>query len=188
MLLRAGEPEDVEFLQSLWADVDTWLSAQTRPYVPESEATKRQRLSAAQNSSPAQNLWLVVEVAERPIGVAGLWDIDMHNRRAQVAVTLHPQERGAGLGRDTLAVICDYAFRLRGLHRLQAETLVTNIAMQRTVEGAGFRREGVLRCQEWQSAGWCDVVVYGLLDDEWSSGAVRVEDDVVTSGVSTGQS
>ena len=177
----------MEFLQSLWEDVDTWLSAQSRPYVPESAANKRKRLLATDDGGGGQAVWLLVEVDNRLVGVAGLWDIDMHNRRAQVAVTLHPKERGAGYGRDALGVLCDYGFRLRGLHRLQAETLVTNIAMQRVVEGAGFRREGVLRCQEWQSAGWCDVVVYGLLDDEWSSGAVRVEDDVVASEVATGQ-
>lgn len=170
MLLRAATPSDTGFLQGLWDDVDTWLLAQSRPYVPESQAHKARRLEAALDGPNANTLLLVVEADGQVVGVASLSGIDLHNRRADVAVSLAPQARGAGYGREALATLCDYGFRLRGLHRLCAETLSTNIAMQRVAESVGFVREGVRRAQDWQPAGWCDVVVYGLLADEWAEG------------------
>jgi RimJ/RimL family protein N-acetyltransferase len=169
VLLRAATPDDTGFLQRLWDDVDTWLIAQSRPYVPESQAHKARRLEAALDGSNATTLLLVVEADGQAAGVAALSGIDLHNRRADVAVTLMPEARGAGYGREALAALCDYSFRLRGLHRLGAETLATNIAMQRVAESVGFVREGVLRAQDWQPAGWCDVVVYGLLAEEWAA-------------------
>lgn len=167
VLLRARNPDDIGFLQSLWDDAGTWVLAQARPYVPESQAGKARRLEAAGGSPDAASLWLVVEAAGQAVGVAGLSEIDLHNRRAQVAVTLLPESRGKGHGKDALGVLCDYAFRLRGLHRLGAETLGTNLAMQRVAESVGFVREGLRRASDWQPGGWCDVVVYGLLADEW---------------------
>jgi len=167
VLLRARTPDDVGFLQSLWDDAETWVLAQARPYVPESQARKARRLEAAGDEADPRNMWLIVEAGDRAVGITGLSEIDLHNRRAQVAVTLLPEARGKGYGRDALAVLCDYAFRLRGLHRLDAETLATNVAMQRIAESLGFVREGLRRASDWQPGGWCDVVVYGLLAEEW---------------------
>ncbi len=167
VLLRAATPDDTGFLQSLWDDVDTWVLSQARPYVPESQARKARRLNAALESSDTSTLWLVVEAESRPVGVGGFGHIDLHNRRAEVALALVREARGKGHGKDTLTVLCDYAFRLRGLHRVETETLAVNVPMQRLAESMGFVREGLRRARDWQPAGWCDVVVYGLLADEW---------------------
>ena len=167
MLLRAPTPGDTGFLQELWDDVDTWLLSQSRPYIPESQARKARRLDAGLESVDPTALWLVAEADDQALGVAGLWQIDLHNRRAQVAVTLKPDARGVGYGREVLALLCKYAFQLRGLHRLHAETLDANLPMRRAAEAVGFVREGVLRGSDWQPGGWCDVVVYGLLVDDW---------------------
>lgn len=168
MLARAPTPDDTGFLQTLWDDVETWLWSQSRPYVPESQAKKRRRLESAQEGPDPGGLWLLVEADGEPVGVAGLWQLDLHNRRAQVALTLKPEARGLGYGKDTLTVLCEYGFGLRGLHRLQAETLDTNLAMRHVAESVGFTREGLLRRQDWHPTGWRDVVVYGMLADEWA--------------------
>lgn len=42
-------------------------------------------------------------------------------------------------------MLCHYGFRVRGLQRLQIETLSDNAATPRSAEHDGFVREGVLR-------------------------------------------
>lgn len=42
-------------------------------------------------------------------------------------------------------MLCHYGFRVRGLQRLQSETLSDNGATPRSAEHDGFVREGVLR-------------------------------------------
>jgi RimJ/RimL family protein N-acetyltransferase len=70
-------------------------------------------------------------------------------------------------------VLCHYGFDLRGLHRLQAETLVDNTAMLRSAERVGFVQEGTLRDSAWVSGEFVDQVVLGLLAIEWDQGASR---------------
>jgi RimJ/RimL family protein N-acetyltransferase len=54
-------------------------------------------------------------------------------------------------------------FTIRGLHRLQIETLADNAAMIRTAEQAGFVLEGTLRRAAWVNGEFIDEVTLGLL-------------------------
>jgi Acetyltransferase (GNAT) domain len=62
---------------------------------------------------------------------------------------LLPAFRGRGPGTDAVRVLCHYGFAIRGLHRLQAETLAGNDAMIQAASRAGFAREGTLRHSAW---------------------------------------
>ncbi len=76
------------------------------------------------------------------VGAANLWGIDTHNRNAHVGVGLLPAARGKGYGTDVVATLCYYGFVVRGLQRLQIETLADNEGMIRAAERNGFVREG----------------------------------------------
>ncbi|WNI23107.1 GNAT family protein [Streptomyces sp. ITFR-16] len=104
------------------------------------------------------------------IGVASLWGIDTHNRSAHIGPGLLPSARGKGYGTDVVAVLCHYGFTVRGLHRLQIETLADNPAMLRAAETNGFVREGVLRSSGWVLGEFVDEVLLGLLAQEWKPG------------------
>ena len=49
------------------------------------------------------------------------------------------------------------------VNRIEAATDVTNRAEQRSLEKAGFTREGVLRGAQWRNGRWNDMVVYSRL-------------------------
>jgi RimJ/RimL family protein N-acetyltransferase len=66
-------------------------------------------------------------------------------------------------------VLCRYGFAIRGLHRLQAETLAGNDAMIQAASRAGFAREGNLRGSAWVNGNFADVVILGLLATEWKA-------------------
>jgi RimJ/RimL family protein N-acetyltransferase len=65
-------------------------------------------------------------------------------------------------------VLCQYGFTVRGLHRLQLETLADNAAMIQAAVRAGFVHEGTLRNAAWVNGTFLDEVIFGLLDTEWS--------------------
>jgi RimJ/RimL family protein N-acetyltransferase len=112
----------------------------------------------------------VVELATGELaGEALLWNIDLHNRAAHIGISLLPAFRGRGLGADVVRVLCRYGFAIRGLHRLQAETLADNDAMIHAAGRAGFRREGTLRRSAWVSGDFADEVMLGLLATEWKA-------------------
>ena len=96
--------------------------------------------------SPADAaVFAVTELATGELaGEALLWGIDLHNRSAHVGIALRPAFRGRGLGADAVRVLCRYGFAIRGLHRLQLETLADNHAMIAVAERSGSPARG--RC------------------------------------------
>jgi RimJ/RimL family protein N-acetyltransferase len=100
-------------------------------------------------------------------GEALLWGIDPHNRTAHLGVSLRPAFRGRGLGTNVVRALCRYGFAVRGLHRLQVDTLADNTAMIRAATHAGFIPEGTLRGAAWANGAFVDEIILGLLATEW---------------------
>ena len=71
------------------------------------------------------------------------------------------------MGKEVVRVLCHYGFILRGLHRLQVDTLANNIAMIRAAVGNGFVQEATLRRSAWVQGEFVDEVILGLLAEEW---------------------
>jgi RimJ/RimL family protein N-acetyltransferase len=109
-----------------------------------------------------------VELASGDLaGEAVLWGLDLHNRSAHIGLSLRPAFRGRHLGTDIVRVLCRYGFAVRGLHRLQIETLADNHAMITAATRAGFAHEGTLRRAAWVEGAFADEAIYGLLATEW---------------------
>ncbi len=168
ILLRARQESDIAILQAeLYDDVATHSRADTRPWRPVSPASSASPYAITDPSDTA-SMFSVVEVASDELaGEAVLWGIDLHNRLAHIGLSLRPAFRGRGLGSDVVRVLCRYGFAVRGLHRIQIETLTDNAAMISAGEQAGFVQEGVLRRAAWVSGAFADEVILGLLDSEW---------------------
>ena len=77
---------------------------------------------------------------------------------------------GTGANRESKALMCHLAFALLGLDRVGAYSNVDHERSQRALERIGFRREGVLRRYHRHGGRALDVVVYGLLREEWEGG------------------
>jgi RimJ/RimL family protein N-acetyltransferase len=111
-----------------------------------------------------------VELASGELaGEALLWDIDLHNRMARVGLSLRPAFRGRGLGADVVTALCEYGFAVRGLNRLQVDTLAGNAAMIQAASRAGFVPEGRRRGAAWVGGDFADEVILGLLASEWAA-------------------
>jgi RimJ/RimL family protein N-acetyltransferase len=169
--LRARREADVAVLHAeLYEDVATRSRADSRPWRPirpESAASP----FAAGDPDDAAACFSVVELASDELaGDALLWGIDSHNRTAHVGVSLRPAFRGRGLAADVVRVLCRYGFTVRGLHRLQVDTLADNAAMIQAASRAGFMQEGRLRSSAWDNGDFADEVILGMLASEWNAG------------------
>ncbi|MEU3338609.1 GNAT family N-acetyltransferase [Streptomyces sp. NPDC002144] len=170
--LRARYEDDMPVLRTeLYDDVVNSSRAEGGPWRPVSPGSKDPRLvvdDMKENHVP----FSVVELdGGTLIGTATLWGIDNHNRFAHIGLGLLPSSRGKGYGTDVVAVLCHYGFVVRGLQRLQIETLADNHAMLRAAEHNGFVREGVLRSSAWVMGEFLDEVLLGLLAQEWKQNA-----------------
>jgi RimJ/RimL family protein N-acetyltransferase len=165
--LRARHESDVPVLHAeLYDDVVTRVRADWRPWVPLSP--QRSPFVVTDPSDDAACFSVVELGSEELLGEALLWRIDLHNRTAHVGMALRPAFRGRGLAGDVLETLCTYGFVVRGLQRLQMETLTDNAPMLATAARLGFTREGTLRRSAWVYGAHADEAVLGLLVDEWT--------------------
>lgn len=166
--LRARYEDDIPILLTeLYDDVVNGSRAEARPWRPITPGTKDPRL-VPDDSEQGHVPFSVVELEGGTlVGTATFWGIDTHNRSAHIGLGLLPSCRGKGYGTDVVAVLCHYGFVVRGLQRLQIETLSDNHGMLRSAEHNGFVREGVLRSSSWVMGQFMDEVILGLLAQDW---------------------
>ena len=168
--LRARHETDLPVLQSeLYDDVATRSRADSRPWRPISPGSSA---SPYRIADPTDDVacFSVVELGGNELaGEALLWGIDSHNRTAHLGISLRPAFRGRGLGTDAVRVLCTYGFAVRGLQRLQVETLADNTGMIGAATQVGFAREGILRHSAWVNGDFADEVILGLLASEWDA-------------------
>ncbi|MGY0068201.1 GNAT family N-acetyltransferase [Streptomyces sp. QTS137] len=166
--LRARHEEDIPVLRvELYDDVVNSSRAEGRPWRPVTPGSKDPRLVGDDKEQGRVSFSVVGSDGGTPVGTATLWGIDNHNRSAHIGLGLLPSSRGKGYGTDVVAVLCHYGFVVRGLQRLQIETLSDNTAMLRSAERNGFVREGVLRSSAWVMGEFLDEVLLGLLVQDW---------------------
>ena len=85
------------------------------------------------------------------------------SRAFNVGIALLPEHRGRGHGTEAQRQLAVYLFATTTVERLEASTDVDNLAEQRALERAGFRREGVLRHAQFRDGGYRDLVLYSRL-------------------------
>jgi RimJ/RimL family protein N-acetyltransferase len=162
--LRARIESDVAVLQrELYDDVVGHSRASVRPWTPVSPG-RDEEFYALGEPDPGSALFSIITLdTDELAGECGLWGIDLHNRTAGLGIALLPGARGRGLAVETVRILCGYGFQIRGLNRIEIETLVDNDAMRATAVRAGFTEEGVRRQACWVNGAFLDDVTYGRL-------------------------
>jgi RimJ/RimL family protein N-acetyltransferase len=94
-----------------------------------------------------------------------LYGPNLASRAVSIGIALHAGARGRGIGPVAQALLAA-ALHRAGVHRVEASTDVENLAEQRALERAGFRREGVLRGAQVRADGRHDLVLYSCLPGE----------------------
>ncbi len=167
--LRAVERADVEVLAGWELEPETWRLADDGAYVPKTAAAMLAEFDAGEGRlAPADNkVDFAVDVDGACVGRVTLWGIDLHNRRGHLGITMGPHARGKGWGTDACRVLLTYAFRDRGLHRVQLETLAGNAQALAAYRRAGFVEEGRTREDAYVEGRFVDQVVMAVLAPEW---------------------
>lgn len=169
--LRARHETDVSVLETeLYDDVATQVRASGHPWRPVPPGSPASLFLPSEPEDRSIRFSVVRLTDNELAGDASLWGVDQHNRVAHLGMSLRPSFRGRGLGTDVVRVLCHYGFTVRGLHRLQLETLADNAAMIKAATRVGFTHEGTLRRSSWTMGSFQDDVIFGLLATEWVAG------------------
>ncbi len=170
--LRVRIPRDADaaalYAEARDPEVTRWFS--WGPYSSEAEARSYLARLPAQRER-GEHLDLVVEHLDAgPIGITGLGELVRRDRRATIGTWLGRAWWGTGANQEAKALMCHLAFALLGLDRVGAYSNVEHVRSQRALERIGFQREGVLRRYHRHNGRGLDVVIFGLLREDWQTG------------------
>jgi ribosomal-protein-alanine N-acetyltransferase len=109
------------------------------------------------------------------IGVTGLSEFSLRDRRAVVG-TWHGREWwGKGANRQSKSLVLALAFRGLGLERVTAWCGTDNGRSQTALERLGFVHEGVLRHWHLHAGEPKDVISYSMLRSDWEASGLANE-------------
>lgn len=102
-----------------------------------------------------------------PIGTVS-WRLVRYNPNPEyfawnIGISLIPEARGRGLGTQAQRIFADHLFATTSVNRIEAATDIENLAEQRSLEKAGFIRDGVLRGAQYRAGAWHDLAIYSVV-------------------------
>ena len=83
-----------------------------------------------------------------------------------IGIELRPEARGHGHGTEAQRLVADWLFANTPVNRVEASTDVENRIEQRSLEKAGFVREGIQRGAQFRAGAYHDLVTYSRLRDD----------------------
>ena len=86
-----------------------------------------------------------------------------NDESSAASIDLLADSRGQGYGTEAQRLLADWLLDTTNYNRVEAETDVDNVAEARSLEKAGFTREGVLRGAQFRAGAFHDLAVYSRL-------------------------
>lgn len=169
--LRYPEPGDAEALLAQASDdaVTRWFS-----WGPYEDVEQPRAWIAAQRErreSGTQIDFVIDHHEHGVVGVTGLTELSVRDRRAVVGTWIGREHWGSGVNPEAKALIARLAFAVCGMVRISAYANPLNGRSVRALEKVGFVHEGVLRRWHRHGDAQLDVAIVGMLRDEWEGGA-----------------
>jgi RimJ/RimL family protein N-acetyltransferase len=108
---------------------------------------------------------------DKLIGTCQLHSINSISRTAELQIRLGEiDERNKGYGTEAIRCLLRFGFDDLNLNRIYLHVFSTNTPAIRVYEKSGFMREGLLRQAAYINGRYVDVVMMGILKEEFKDG------------------
>ncbi len=163
--LRAFEPDDYKISIKWRKDDLIWsMLGGTKYFV--SEAYEKKWIEDSIFNSSDIRLAVCVKENDQYIGNVYITNIDMINRTGISHVLIGEKTYwGNGYAGEALKLLLDYAFNERGLHRIAALVLESNIQSIKMFTKLGYKQEGLLRQSIYKNGRYNNQVILSILNE-----------------------
>lgn len=168
--LRAMRRDDLERLCQFNNDVEVELSGGGDLPIPQTLARLQAEFDAEVSKGGRNGTSWAIEADGLFIGQCALFQFDDVAHTCGLGITIGDKTYwGKGYGRDALRLMLDYAFRLRNLHRVWLSVNGNNERAIRAYGACSFVIEGRQRQHAWSNGEYVDLVLMGVLREEWEA-------------------
>jgi [ribosomal protein S5]-alanine N-acetyltransferase len=173
--LRYARAEDAPALFALASDPEVTRFFAWGPYTHQREAEGYIASLPAKRAQGTALEFVVVNHETGVIGITGLSEFALRDRRAVIGSWHGRRSWGTGANRQSKALVLGLAFQGLGLARVTAWCGTENGRSRKALERLGFVNEGVLRHWQHHAGEPKDVISYAMLRSEWESSELAQE-------------
>lgn len=166
--LRSLAREDLPRIWEINNDLDVELAGGGDPPMPQSFDRVVADYDKAVAEGGRDGAWFAIEADGKLIGQCGLMHPNDTAQTCELGIVIGDKEYwGHGYGRESVALLLDYAFRLRNYRRVWLWVHGKNARGIGAYRACGFKEEGRLREHLWSNGEYDDAVYMGILRSEW---------------------
>ena len=167
VIIRALEPEDLEYIYKWENDIDLWDVSDTLTPLSRYALKKSIEQSDSDIYSTKQLRFMVESQDDNlPVGLVDIYDFDPFHMRAGVGIMIYSvKDRKKGYASSAIKLVKDYLFELLGLHQIYCCVPNCNVASIKLFESLNFIQTGYRK--DWLKRGkyWEDVVYFQKISD-----------------------
>jgi RimJ/RimL family protein N-acetyltransferase len=168
--LRSIAREDLPRLWEFNNDLEVELAGGGDPPTPQSlarlQAEYEQEAAKGGRDGPA----FAIEADGKFIGQCALFNINATAQTCELGITIGDKEYwGRGYGRESIRLLVEYAFQQRNFRKVWLQVHAENERARRAYQSCGFQEEGRLRAHVWSNGRYDDLILMGLLRQEWQT-------------------
>ncbi|MFF8773086.1 GNAT family N-acetyltransferase [Kitasatospora sp. NPDC015120] len=158
-------PEYLEHIERGRAHIDAWIGWAALATDLDSAREVLQRYADRQAADTARlyGIWRDGTL----VGGTMFVQFDARNGTCEIGVWTEPAGQGHGLVTAAVRHLVDYAFTVRGMHRIEWHNRPENLRSRSVAQRLGFTLEGVLRESYLHGGVHHDGEVWSLLAHEW---------------------
>ncbi len=154
---------DIEVMETTSPQLDIYTLEETEHYI-----------SAIVSQSTAKGYLIEYKETEQTVGIVSLINIDYKNRSAECIIDIGVKDMwGKGIGTAAISLILEFAFNELNLQRVYLQVFSFNERAIKLYEKMGFVHEGKFRQALYRSGNWHDIVIMGILKDEYNQHFVK---------------
>lgn len=151
-------------------DLEVTLTLSVLSRLPMTDEDELDWVDAVRRDTRSRVFTVYERPDDRPVGNAGLHDIDFHSGTAEVGIVIGERSVwGRGYATEALGLLLDYGFTVLGLNQVWLRYLAFNERARRVYDQLGFREAGRLREAARVGQQRYDVVYMDLLAREFRS-------------------
>jgi RimJ/RimL family protein N-acetyltransferase len=167
--LRAYRKDDIDAAQAFINDAE--IRQFLMPGVPFPMTREDEEKFIAEISAFKDTYVFAIETLEgRYIGGCGINHVDWKNRFCEIGILIGDKSLwGKGYGTDAFGVLVRFAFEQMNLNKVKLRVYDFNQRGIKSYTKLGFKHEGAMRQELFKDGQYHDIIMMGLLREEWES-------------------
>jgi RimJ/RimL family protein N-acetyltransferase len=166
--LRGISRDDLPCLWAFNNDLAVELAGGGDPPLPQSLARLQAEFDQEAAKGGRDSTRFVIEVEGRCIGTCALFNANATAQTCELGIAIGDRDHwGRGYGRECVRLLLKYAFLYLNYRKVWLRVHAANGRAVRAYRACGFVEEGRQRAQVWSDGAYDDLLLMGVLRDEW---------------------